>query len=195
MNALKCDRCKRYYDYDPTVRYNYISFGHKDIIPNKKQITKDICPECMEKFIDWLENPEEWSPEDRINELERAYKASNDDKAKLVEYYQREIKKLEAENEELDNMKLCNREKCKGCKDFGWVNDSKDAEAAWGYYTCNMMNKKVKNPDSSAFGALMITPKMFLESDDIIRDDDERVNELYKEAEDISNSAGEEKVE
>lgn len=39
--------------------------------------------------------------QDRINELERAYKASNDDKAKLVEYYQREIKKLEAENEKL----------------------------------------------------------------------------------------------
>lgn len=37
----------------------------------------------------------------RCKELERAYKASNDDEAKLVEYYQREIKKFEEENEKL----------------------------------------------------------------------------------------------
>lgn len=39
--------------------------------------------------------------QDRINELERAYKTCNDDKARLVEYYQHEIKKLEEENEKL----------------------------------------------------------------------------------------------
>lgn len=43
----------------------------------------------------------------RCKELERGYKASNDDEAKLVEYYQREIKKLEAENEKLkDELRL-----------------------------------------------------------------------------------------
>ena len=39
--------------------------------------------------------------QDRINELEIAYKACNDDEAKLVEYYQREIKKFEEENKKL----------------------------------------------------------------------------------------------
>lgn len=102
MNALKCDRCGRYYEYDPTVRYNYICFGHKDIIPSKKIITKDICPECMEKFMCWLEHP----------------------KAIFT------VTDVEFEKEERTD-----------------------------------------------------------------EDDDERVNELYKEAEDISNSAGEEKVE
>lgn len=159
MNALKCDRCKRYYDYDPSVRYNYISFGHKDIIPSKKITTKDICPECMEKFIDWLEHPS-YTMDVNIVDPETCKRYLNE--------------KFGIMNEELDNMKLCNRENCKGCKEFGWVTDSKDAEAAWGYYTCDMMNKKVKNPDSSAFGALMITPKMFLESDDIFRDEEEK---------------------
>ena len=117
MNALKCDRCGKYYDYDPTAKYNYISFGHKDIIPNKKQTTKDICPECMEKFIYWLENPDGWSPE--------------------------ECKRY------LIDTNIVDPEKCK-----------------------RYLNEK--------FG---------------ITNDDERLNELYKEAENISNSAGEEKVE
>jgi hypothetical protein len=141
MNALKCDRCKNYYDYDPTIQYNYISFGHKDIIPSKKITTKDICPKCMDKFIDWLENP----------------------------FDEEEIKE---EEDKLTSLKLCNRENCKGCKEFGWVVEDDDAEAAWGYYTCGMMNKKVKNPCGSAFGAMMLTPKMFHESDVIFREEE-----------------------
>ena len=108
MNALKCDRCDKYYDYDPTAKYNYISFGHKDIIPNKKVHMKDICPECMEKFMYWLENS--------------SYTI---------------------------NVNVVDPEKCK-----------------------RYLNEK--------FGLM---------------NEDERVNELYKEAEDISNNAGEEKVE
>ena len=50
MNALKCDRCGKYYDYDPTVRYNYISFGHKDIVPSKHQQTKD--PDKLREYFE-----------------------------------------------------------------------------------------------------------------------------------------------
>lgn len=180
MNALKCDRCKRYYDYDPSVRYNYISFGHKDIIPNKNQITKDICPECMEKFIYWLEHS---SYTINVNVV---------DPEKCKTYLN---EKFGIMNEELDNMKLCNREKCRGCEKFGWVYSPDPSTFPGGFYTCNMMNRKVENPCIDINGVDSITPKMFLESDDIFRDDDKRVNNLYKEAEDISNSAGEEKVE
>jgi hypothetical protein len=57
--ALKCDRCKNYFDYDPEVKNNFIAFGHKDIIVGKNFPVKDICPNCMEMFIKWFENEEE----------------------------------------------------------------------------------------------------------------------------------------
>jgi cell division protein FtsB len=82
----------------------------------------------------------------RCNELERAYKASNDDKAKLVEYYQREIKKLEAENEKLktdceklqhgyNDMIFCGGRSCgkqyKGLVDLFKKIDQKKVDAAY----------------------------------------------------------------
>ena len=65
--ALKCDRCDRchgYFDYDPSIENNFIAFGHKDIIIGKNFPVKDICPNCMEQFIKWFENPDNWTDED-----------------------------------------------------------------------------------------------------------------------------------
>ena len=56
--ALKCDRCKNYFDYDPSAKNNFIAFGHKDIIIGKNFPVKDICPNCMEQFMTWFENPD-----------------------------------------------------------------------------------------------------------------------------------------
>lgn len=55
-NALKCDRCGNYFDYEPNVK-NFIAFGHKDIVVGKNRPVKDICPDCMERFEKWFENP------------------------------------------------------------------------------------------------------------------------------------------
>lgn len=57
-SALKCDRCKNYFDYDPSAKNNFIAFGHKDIIIGKNFPVKDICPDCMEQFMTWFENPD-----------------------------------------------------------------------------------------------------------------------------------------
>ena len=58
-SALKCDRCKNYFDYDPSAKFNFIAFGHKDIIIGKNFPVKDICPNCMEQFMKWFENADE----------------------------------------------------------------------------------------------------------------------------------------
>lgn len=76
-NALKCDRCGSYFDYDPKAKYNFIAFGHKDIIIGKNFPVKDICPGCMREFLVWFEHSkaiftvtdvvfdkEEWTDED-----------------------------------------------------------------------------------------------------------------------------------
>lgn len=55
-NALKCDRCGSYFDYDPSVKNNFIAFGYKDIVIGRNFPTKDICPNCMEMFMKWFEN-------------------------------------------------------------------------------------------------------------------------------------------
>ena len=56
-NALKCDRCKNYFDYDPEAKANFIAFGHKDIIIGKNFPVKDICPKCGARMD--LKNDEE----------------------------------------------------------------------------------------------------------------------------------------
>lgn len=55
-NALKCDRCGSYFDYNPNAKNNFIAFGHKDIVVGRNFPTKDICPNCMEMFMKWFEN-------------------------------------------------------------------------------------------------------------------------------------------
>ena len=62
--ALKCDRCHNYFDYGPSAKNNFIAFGHKDIVVGKNFPVKDICPNCMEMFMKWFENPDNWKPED-----------------------------------------------------------------------------------------------------------------------------------
>ena len=64
-NALKCDRCGSYFDYSPATK-NFIAFGHKDIIVGKNFPVKDICPDCVIKFMNWFENPDNWKPEDYL---------------------------------------------------------------------------------------------------------------------------------
>lgn len=76
-NALKCDRCGNYFDYEPNVK-NFIAFGHKDIVVGKNRPVKDICPSCMEQFMKWFENPVNWKSEDClmyiVNDDERVNK-------------------------------------------------------------------------------------------------------------------------
>ena len=66
-NALKCDRCGKYFDYR-SVNKNFIAFGHKNIIVEKNYPVNDICPDCMVEFMTWFEAPkkieEEWTDED-----------------------------------------------------------------------------------------------------------------------------------
>ena len=66
-SALKCDRCGKYFDYR-SCNKNFISFGHKNIIVEKNYPVNDICPDCMEEFMDWFEAPkkteDEWTDED-----------------------------------------------------------------------------------------------------------------------------------
>ena len=57
-NALKCDRCGSYFDYNPALK-NFIAFGHKDIIIGKNFPVKDICPDCIESFMNWFEAPKD----------------------------------------------------------------------------------------------------------------------------------------
>lgn len=109
-NALKCDRCKNYFDYSPVTK-NFIAFGHKDIVIGKNFPVKDICPDCMEQFMTWFENP------DNVDE---EYQKALEGIKTYVEY----------------------KDPCKSC-----------------------------------------------------HNDDERVNNLYKEAEEISNNAGDTKEE
>lgn len=72
-NALKCDRCNRYFDYDPSVKNNFIAFGHKDIVVGRNFPVKDICPNCMESFMKWFERSITLKPEDCL------VNAGNDD--------------------------------------------------------------------------------------------------------------------
>lgn len=76
MNALKCDRCKNYFDYDPSAKYNFIAFGHKDIIVGKNFPVKDICPGCMKEFMDWFEAPKKERTDPAY--MDMTYKDFND---------------------------------------------------------------------------------------------------------------------
>lgn len=74
MDAKKCDRCGSYFDYDPSAKNNFIAFGHKDIVVGRNFPTKDICPNCMESFMEWFERPVTLNSEDCLVD------AGNDDK-------------------------------------------------------------------------------------------------------------------
>ena len=76
-NALKCDRGGNYFDYEPNVK-NFIAFGHKDIIVGKNRPVKDICPDCMEQFVKWFENPDNYDPHDLIKNVDEEYQKASE---------------------------------------------------------------------------------------------------------------------
>lgn len=67
--ALKCDRCHNYFDYDPSAKFNFIAYGHKDIVVGKNFPVKDICPHCMEQFMNWFENSDNYDPHDLVKNI------------------------------------------------------------------------------------------------------------------------------
>ena len=51
MNAKKCDRCKRYYDWEKqTKRVDVVD----EDTPMESYESYDLCDECMEKLVRWL---------------------------------------------------------------------------------------------------------------------------------------------
>lgn len=60
----------------------------------------------------------------------------------------------------------CNREKCKGCEQFGWVCDLK--RKGHGYFTCRLQNKKCAD---TYITAEFIIPQHFSESQIVLYDD------------------------
>lgn len=60
MRALKCDRCKRYYDIDYTSSTEYIScteyiFCYKAGRVDNSVKHFDLCPECSLELMKWFE--------------------------------------------------------------------------------------------------------------------------------------------
>lgn len=75
-NVLKCDRCGKIYEYYSTRRYkikaietdaNSISLtGSK---PNGSSVGTrplDLCPECMDKMVDFLEGRNDDKPKNKF---------------------------------------------------------------------------------------------------------------------------------
>lgn len=60
----------------------------------------------------------------------------------------------------------CDREKCKGCEQFGWVCDLK--RKGHGYFTCRLQNKKCAD---TYITAEFIIPQHFSESQIVLYDD------------------------
>ena len=60
----------------------------------------------------------------------------------------------------------CDREKCKGCEQFGWVCDFENK--IHGYFTCRLQNKKCADTHITAE---FITPQHFSESQIMLYDD------------------------
>lgn len=62
MNALKCDRCKRYYDIkDNNSSTEYIScteyiFCYKEGRIDNSVKHLDLCPECSRELNKWMED-------------------------------------------------------------------------------------------------------------------------------------------
>ena len=101
-------------------------------------------------------------------ECERLYKQGYSDGVNNT------IKDFEKEN---NNFKLCGKEHCKECEEFGWTCDLTGV-AKDGYWTCNIMNTMlaVNNKEDKP------TPLDFLESDIIFREEDIKTSQqdIYK---------------
>jgi hypothetical protein len=85
MNALKCDRCKNYFDYNPAIK-NFIAFGHKDIVIGKNFPVKDICPDCIESFMNWFENPDNYDPHDLVKNINEEFQKTSESPKTVKEY-------------------------------------------------------------------------------------------------------------
>lgn len=57
MNVKKCDRCGKYYDPYGGIEYNNKKVNVLRLARDGEQsvMCKDLCPECMESLIKWLE--------------------------------------------------------------------------------------------------------------------------------------------
>lgn len=59
-SAKKCDRCKQYYDKDEHS-VNGLLVGKIELRSSEapgKSLSADLCPDCMLKFIDFMDFPE-----------------------------------------------------------------------------------------------------------------------------------------
>lgn len=211
--ARKCDRCHVLYEIKPLV-YNYITIGVRNIIGISGK-SYDLCPNCVELLDKWLKNPDNYDPNDLIinlgdtdcadhsngvteKELELASKL-NDAKIYIAQL-KSELGYTMTKEETGLNSKLnewgCPHNKCwdrlyfsKELNPFN-VHDINDI------YKCNFKNVYISG-NCSRPNVSDMTPKDFcnLGCNFIKDDDDERVNNLYKEAEEISNNAGDTKEE
>lgn len=148
--ARKCDRCHAFYELpekqqDRDAHYEFKGAYVKLLFcDNNRDYPNtvrwyDLCPNCVELLDKWLENPDNYDPQDLVKDI---------------------------------------------TEEYGRVIKSGDRRAI-----AHFKNKH---------GYTMTKEEMKLVSEDCltyIGDDDERVNNLYKEAEEISNNAGDTKEE
>lgn len=64
--ARKCDRCGKFYDIytinglqDDLAKISTITTGNL----NSNNISRDLCPECMNEFIEWYKKGQEQEDE------------------------------------------------------------------------------------------------------------------------------------
>lgn len=131
-SALKCDRCKNYFDYDPSAKNNFIAFGHKDIIVGRNFPVKDICPNCMDLFMKWFENPDNYDPKDLVKNFD--------------EEYQKELEGIKTYAKYEDPCEGCHNALCEQCfygyiseeeKKKRWLEKHKKEEDEWTDEDCD----------------------------------------------------------
>lgn len=131
-SALKCDRCKNYFDYDPSAKNNFIAFGHKDIIVGRNFPVKDICPNCMDLFMKWFENPDNYDPQDLVKNFD--------------EEYQKELEGIKTYAKYEDPCVGCHNALCEQCfygyiseeeKKKRWLEKHKKEEEEWTDEDCD----------------------------------------------------------
>ena len=119
-NALKCDRCKNYFDYDPEAKFNFVAFGHKDIVVGRNFPIKDICPDCMEQFMKWFENPDSYDPNDLVKNI------NDEDISEATKFVETKSSKEEYK----DPCKSCfSGTPCEQC-DYGYISEE-DKKKRW----------------------------------------------------------------
>ena len=178
-HVMGCSSCK-YFRNDHCVKHNLCrgiySQPCTDFINKDDPLTRQV--ELLRRNIDVLIKYRQ-EHENRIKyleiyveklhrECERLYKQGYSDGVNNT------IKDFEKEN---NNFKLCGKEYCKECEEFGWTCDLSGV-AKDGYWTCNIMNTMlaVNSKEDKP------TPLDFLESDIIFREEDIKTSQqdVYK---------------